>query len=86
MKFTLVCEHDDGAKVTYEFNNIMLSDTLDNMQNFLKGCGFVFDGVLDIVDENGEQQPHDIIIETPDSQQSYKSYKFESDVDLDGKC
>ncbi len=86
MKFTLICEHDSGPKITYEFKNIMLADTLDNMQNFLKGCGFVFDGVLDIVDENGKQQPHDIIIETPDSQQSYKSYKFESDVDLDGKC
>jgi len=69
MKFTLVCEHDDSTKVTYEFNNIMLSDTLENMQNFLKGCGFVFDGLLDIVDENGEQQPHDIFVETPESDQ-----------------
>jgi hypothetical protein len=84
MKFTLVCEHDGGPKVTYEFNNIMLSDTLDNMQNFLKGCGFVFDGVLDIVNEDGEQQPHDLIIEFPESHN--KSYKFEPDVDLDGKC
>lgn len=86
MKFTLLCEHDDGTKITYEFNNIMLSDTLENMQNFLKGCGFVFDGLLDIVNEDGEQQPHDIFVETPESDQSYKSYKFEPDVDLDGKC
>jgi hypothetical protein len=84
MKFTLLCEHDDGTKITYEFNNIMLSDTLDNMQNFLKGCGFVFDGVLDIVNEDGEQQPHDLIVEFPESHN--KSYKFEPDVDLDGKC
>jgi hypothetical protein len=84
MKFTLVCEYGDETKITHEFKNVMLSDVLEHMQDFLKGCGFVFDGVLDIVDENGEQQPHDLIVEFPESHN--KSYKFESDVDLDGKC
>lgn len=84
MKFTLVCEYGDETKITHEFKNVMLSDVLEHMQDFLKGCGFVFDGILDIVDENGEQQPHDLIVEFPESH--YKSYKFEPDVDLDGKC
>lgn len=85
MKFTLVCEYGDETKITHEFKNVMLSDVLEHMQDFLKGCGFVFDGVLDIVDENGEQQPHDLIVETPEPEKLYKSYRNE-DIDVDGRC
>jgi len=71
MKFTLICEHDSGPKVTYEFQNILLADTLDNFQNFLKGCGFVFDGILEIVEE-GEPMAHNYIVD--------------DEFDGDGRC
>lgn len=49
MKFTLICEHESGPKVTHEFESVFLPDTLDNIENFLKGCGFGLNGTLDIV-------------------------------------
>jgi hypothetical protein len=84
MKFTLICEHEEpsDAKITYEFKNIMLADTLDNMQNFLKGCGFVFDGVLEIV-EDGEPMQHNLSL-LPE-EDLHKSYRNE-EVDSDGRC
>jgi hypothetical protein len=82
MKFTLICEHSDGPKITYEFKNIMLADTLDNLQNFLKGCGFVFDGMLEIV-EDGEPMQHNLSL-LPE-EDLHKSYRNE-EVDSDGRC
>lgn len=43
-----------GSKLVYEFEAITLSDMLEHYSNFLKGCGFVFDGELDIVTEESE--------------------------------
>lgn len=77
MKFTLICEHDDNCKVTHEFRNILLSDTLENIQNFLKGCGFVFNGTLDFVEE--EDFPKVDYIPKED-------YRNTGDVDPDGRC
>jgi hypothetical protein len=82
MKFTLICEHDGGPKITYEFKNIMLADTLDNLQNFLKGCGFVFDGMLEIV-ENGEPMQHNLSLLPEEA--LHKSYRND-EVDSDGRC
>ena len=82
MKFTLICEHGDGPKITYEFKNIMLADTLDNLQNFLKGCGFVFHGMLEIV-EDGEPMQHNLSL-LPE-EDLHKSYRNE-EVDSDGRC
>lgn len=36
-------------------NNLVLQDVLEDFEMFLRGCGFVFDGIVDIVD--GDQQP-----------------------------
>lgn len=51
MKFKLICEHEEGDVITHEFNKVLLSDVIMRMQDFLKGCGYVFDGTLDIVEE-----------------------------------
>jgi hypothetical protein len=85
MKFVLTCQHEEhGPKITYEFNNVFLPDVLDNIQNFLKGCGFVFDGVLDIVEEDGipMQMPHNLTTEEPEG----GLYRNADDVDVDGRC
>lgn len=50
MKYTLTCEQD-GFKTTTEFTEDYLPSVLENMQLFLRGCGFYFEGTLDIVDD-----------------------------------
>jgi hypothetical protein len=56
-KFTLIAEHTDlytgdvTSKTTHEFEVDYLPDALQNMELFLRGVGFVFDGNLDIVND-----------------------------------
>ncbi len=52
-KFTLICDHScdlDTHVVTHEFNAEQLTDVLMNLDMFLKGSGYMYDGVVDIVD------------------------------------
>lgn len=62
MKFTLKCEQSDydnftgevigvAKTVTHEFRGEELSEILENMESFLRGSGFVFDGNLDILEK-----------------------------------
>jgi hypothetical protein len=57
-KFKFVCEETDirnepnGNKITSEFQAESLGDLLSHIENFLKGSGFVFNGVLDFVQED----------------------------------
>ncbi len=52
-KFKLICDHSnsfvDEQAITYDFKAEYLPDVLQNIELFLKGAGFIFDGVLDIV-------------------------------------
>jgi hypothetical protein len=56
-KFTLIAEHtglyarDVESRTTHEFEVDYLPDVLQNMELFLRGVGFVFDGNLDIVND-----------------------------------
>lgn len=54
MKYTLTCE-EGTFKTTTEFEEVFLPSVLENMQLFLKGCGFYFDGTLDIINEETEE-------------------------------
>jgi hypothetical protein len=54
MKYTLTCEQG-SFKTTTEFEEDFLPSVLENMQLFLKGCGFYFDGTLDIINEETEE-------------------------------
>jgi hypothetical protein len=47
-KFTLKYEYD-GVVMTHEFSTPQLHEVVQQMEYFLKGSGFVFDGELDIV-------------------------------------
>lgn len=51
MKFTLQCLHENGTKVTHEFTQELLTEVLDSIEDFLRGCGFIADGVLDFVSD-----------------------------------
>jgi len=55
MKFTLICERKEdtlfkqkAAKNTLEFEAETLPETLEEIERFLRGCGYHFDGVVDI--------------------------------------
>jgi hypothetical protein len=76
MKFTLMCDYGDGDKITHEFNTVFIGDVILRMQDFLKGCGFGFDGELEIVD-----------YETPDPYVPDVGEKpTQMELDLDGRC
>jgi hypothetical protein len=49
-RFTLH-QNYDNVDVTHTFETPLLSEVLEQMEHFLRGCGFVFDGQLDIVSE-----------------------------------
>ena len=53
MKFTLIGEQD-CFKTTQEFDEYSLPTVLENITIFLRGCGYHFDGSLEIVDIDGE--------------------------------
>jgi len=57
-KFTFICEDDPMpfadaivTKKTFEFNAEQLDSVIGEFETFLKGCGFNFDGHLEIVSE-----------------------------------
>ena len=54
-KFTFIYEHTtyEGLKkiVTHTTEELTLSDVLDDIAEFLKGCGYQVNGRLEIVDE-----------------------------------
>jgi len=55
MKYTLIAEDEyGGSKTTREFTEDYLPHVLTEMELFLKGAGFIFNGNLDFVDEFGE--------------------------------
>jgi len=52
MKYTLIAEDEfGGSKTTREFEADYLPDVLTEVELFLKGAGFVFNGYLDFVND-----------------------------------
>lgn len=54
-KFVFTCEHKDlwsnnqVCKNTHEFETETLNEVLENFEMFLRGAGYIFDGVIDVV-------------------------------------
>jgi len=61
MKFTLSASEPYGNKsfVTHSFSADVLDDVLDMMDQFLKGCGYVYDGYVTIVPEEEDISEED---------------------------
>jgi len=60
-KFTFICEDEAmpwsagiTSKKTVEFSGENLNEIVGEFQMFLKGCGFNFEGQLDLVDTNAD--------------------------------
>ena len=49
-RFTLH-QNYENVDITHTFETPLLSEVLEQMEHFLRGCGFAFDGRLDIVNE-----------------------------------
>jgi len=68
MKYTLIAEDEyGGSKTTREFTEDYLPNVLTEIELFLKGAGFVFDGNLDFVN---------------DFEEINTDFEFEQDLDL----
>lgn len=66
-KFTLVCDHSydlDTHVVTHTFNAEYLPDVLLNIEQFLRGAGYHFDGVLTIEEPESVYQPNQHFFDT----------------------
>jgi hypothetical protein len=57
-KFKFECQHETGEKINYESDKIFIFDILEDFQNFLKGSGFVFSGVIDLVTDEPKEPEH----------------------------
>ena len=50
-KYTFISEESlNRSKITFEFEAVSLTDMLEQFEHFLRGCSFVFDGFVDIVE------------------------------------
>lgn len=57
MKYTLISKDEyGGSKTTREFEADYLPDVLTEVELFLKGTGFVFNGTLDFVNDFAEPE------------------------------
>ena len=83
MKYTLIAEDTwDGSKTTREFEVDALPEVLSEIELFLRGAGFFFDGNLDFVndfeepewDDNDFQETYD----TPHVGEMYDSMDLPS--------
>jgi hypothetical protein len=63
-KFTFIKKDADldgtetNHTVSMQFDEIYLDSVISNFQDFLKGCGFVFSGELQIVEEEKNKPAH----------------------------
>ena len=67
--FTFTCTQGSVTR-TVEFTEEYLPHVLEEIELFLKGCGYVFDGVLDIVNEESQ------VTETSDADADRDYYVF----------
>lgn len=55
----LPSESNRGSTVIVKSNEVVLTDLLEDFEDFLRGCGFVFDGHLEIVEESAMEDAED---------------------------
>ena len=71
MKYTLIAEDTyGGSKTTREFELDYLPDVLSEVELFLKGAGFIFNGNLDFVNDFEEDY----------TEQEFDTEEFEFDI------
>lgn len=74
-KFTLICDNScdlDTHVVRHEFTAETYWDVIQEFETFLRGAGYSFDGVIDIVDPID-----DVIVNVDTVQHSFHFYDTE---------
>jgi hypothetical protein len=90
-KYTFTCEHFDydnyrgdeldvASKHTTEFRADTLETMLENFEMFLRGAGFQFDGVLDVVKPEEEIVYHNDDIQFDFSEIPQNNWPFAENV------
>ena len=70
MRFILSSvDEESGDKVTHEFNALHINTVFERFEDFLRGCGYVFDGHIEVI--NDVQEPEEITVDTPVQDYSY---------------
>ncbi len=57
-KFSKVADENnpyDNSHIEHTVNSVSLPDLINEFENFLRGCGFIFDGHLTIEDEEQDE-------------------------------
>lgn len=75
-KFTLICDHScalDTHIVRHEFSAETYWEVIEQFEMFLKGAGYSFDGMLDIVD------PIDETMVTLDLPEQHSPHYFDTE-------
>jgi hypothetical protein len=88
-KFTLTCQHtnpwtnESTCKNTHEFEVETLSEVLENFELFLRGAGYIFDGVVDVVptEEDDLDAWHEDIVSELDKEVEAEHSHHYFDVD-----
>jgi hypothetical protein len=83
MKYTLIAEDEyGGSTTTREFTEDYLPHVLTEIELFLKGAGFVFNGNLDFVDDTETVTCDDYELETDlDLNESFDNRMWKQSVD-----
>jgi len=83
----ILSEENDGVVTKKEFDSDYLYDVIDRFEEFLRGCGFFFDGRLEIVNDKPDQHEIDEtftvsfnspIFESPDKGKTIYAREFGS--------
>lgn len=83
MKFKFTAS-EDNTHTTKEFETDYLYEVIPQFEEFLRGCGFVFDGHLDTFEDIVEDKKLTKYEKWLKKQESMPLY--DEDVDIDGRC
>ena len=85
-KYTFICEEESmpysivvESKKTVEFRADSLEDVLLQFESFLRGSGFIFDGYLDIVNDDIENLPEEYVDDVFGGESNSATFDF-SDI------
>ncbi len=68
-KYKFTCD-GYGTETTKTFSAEVLDDVISNFGEFLRGCGYIFDGEVGVIDSNG-YNPYDELVNRLKGDDSY---------------
>lgn len=78
-KFTLTAEWDDEVKVTHELNLETLDDVVMQLDQFLRGCGYFYNGELGILYDKEDATVEDTFTTHINEMLDHNDYYYDTD-------